>query len=473
MNDMPTYDLRKPVEDLIKQWEFEWTRDLASLVAIPSIQGPAEPDAPYGRECREVVDAAVEMSQKYGFDACQEEGCYGYCDFGNLVGPKVGIFSHLDVVPIGDSAAWSVPPFRCTEKDEYLFGRGTRDNKGSFIAALYTLRILKELRIPMKIGVRLFFGSNEETGMRDIERYLEKHPAPRMSLVPDGQFPLSFAESGNLSFHVCCKMTGNLLYAAAGFAKGVIPPSAEATFCGELCKKQRDMLRASGIVIEGEGNVFCLKAFGQSKHVAYPEGSVNAIKVLLEGVRKANIAEGNCAERLLFLADTLDDYYGHAIGLQLEDAVFGKTLHTISVLRCEDGQIDALYNLRYPANADVQIVKSTISKHFTAGGFSVRDMDLSPAYISECSRSDMEKLAAIADEVTGCGRKLLVMTGGTYARKLPNAVAYGIGIPGQYYPFGNQRGDGHQMDECIAKQMIRNAILVYTKALLDLNEVLK
>jgi len=53
-----------------------------------------------------------------------------------------GFNGHTDVVPLGDEAAWSVPPFGAVQKDGYLWGRGATDMKSgvaAFVAAAIDL----------------------------------------------------------------------------------------------------------------------------------------------------------------------------------------------------------------------------------------------------------------------------------------------------------------------------------------------
>ena len=54
-------------------------------------------------------------------------------------GPHIMFAGHTDVVPPGDEAAWSHPPFAAETDDGLLFGRGTVDMKGGiacFVAAV-------------------------------------------------------------------------------------------------------------------------------------------------------------------------------------------------------------------------------------------------------------------------------------------------------------------------------------------------
>ena len=73
--------------------------------------------------------------------------------------------SHVDVVPAGDG--WNFPPFHMTEKDGWIIGRGTDDDKNAVIITLYAAKYLKEYS-PLRHDLRILLGCNEETGMHDI-----------------------------------------------------------------------------------------------------------------------------------------------------------------------------------------------------------------------------------------------------------------------------------------------------------------
>jgi len=93
------------------------------------------------------------------------------------IGPSVPggvvLSGHTDVVPV-DGQAWTVEPFRLSERDGKLFGRGTADMKGylaSVLAAVPTF-----LSSPLTRPVHLAFSYDEEVGCLGVRGLLEVLP---------------------------------------------------------------------------------------------------------------------------------------------------------------------------------------------------------------------------------------------------------------------------------------------------------
>ena len=66
--------------------------------------------------------------------------------FGEGDGPTFILNGHVDVVPVGDLAQWSVAPFTATVRDNTVIGRGACDMKGGLAAALAALAALARTR---------------------------------------------------------------------------------------------------------------------------------------------------------------------------------------------------------------------------------------------------------------------------------------------------------------------------------------
>ncbi|WP_250455863.1 acetylornithine deacetylase [Caballeronia sp. ATUFL_M2_KS44] len=96
------------------------------------------------------------------------------------IGPRdrggIVLSGHTDVVPV-DGQAWTVEPFRLSEKQGRLYGRGTADMKGflASVLAAVPMFVERELRLP----VHLAFSYDEEVGclgVRPMLAELEKRP---------------------------------------------------------------------------------------------------------------------------------------------------------------------------------------------------------------------------------------------------------------------------------------------------------
>lgn len=72
-----------------------------------------------------------------------------------------GFNGHTDVVPVGDEAAWSVPPFGAVERDGFLWGRGATDMK-SGVAAFAAAAIDLVTETPPDGAVILTITGDEE-----------------------------------------------------------------------------------------------------------------------------------------------------------------------------------------------------------------------------------------------------------------------------------------------------------------------
>ena len=91
---------------------------------------------------------------------------------GNGAAPPLLLSSHLDVVPAGNSAAWTHPPFAAEIADGYVWGRGTVDMKYGAAQALAVMTLLKKHEVPLKRDVIFAGVADEEQGGRLGSGYL-------------------------------------------------------------------------------------------------------------------------------------------------------------------------------------------------------------------------------------------------------------------------------------------------------------
>jgi acetylornithine deacetylase len=107
-----------------------------------------------------------------------------FATIGPLDRGGVVLSGHTDVVPV-DGQAWIMEPFRLTERDARLYGRGTADMKGFIASVLAAVPVF--LKRPLKMPVHLAFSYDEEVGclgVRPMLAQLAQRPhKPRLCLI--------------------------------------------------------------------------------------------------------------------------------------------------------------------------------------------------------------------------------------------------------------------------------------------------
>lgn len=74
------------------------------------------------------------------------------------------LIGHTDVVPIENVAAWQESPFSGAQKDGYIWGRGTLDDKINVVGLLEAATILMQEEFAPRRDVYFAFGHDEEVG---------------------------------------------------------------------------------------------------------------------------------------------------------------------------------------------------------------------------------------------------------------------------------------------------------------------
>ena len=130
----------------------EMIENLGKLVAIDSQLAEAKEGKPFGEGPAEALRVGLEIAEGLGFRTVNLDNYCGYAEMGE--GDEiVGIAGHLDVVPTGGD--WTYDPFTLTRDGDYIYGRGTTDDKGPVIEALYAMKLLRDSGVKLNKRVRL------------------------------------------------------------------------------------------------------------------------------------------------------------------------------------------------------------------------------------------------------------------------------------------------------------------------------
>ncbi|MDR2008838.1 MAG: Sapep family Mn(2+)-dependent dipeptidase [Alphaproteobacteria bacterium] len=179
----------------------ELIASIMKLCVIPSVQGEAQPNAPYGLPIAKALEESLNIAKNLGF-ITQNKHHYGYATTTTDTNEDyVGIFGHIDVVPANE-AGWKTPPFQPTVANNNIYARGVLDNKAPLLTTLYALKALLNADITFNRPVRIVFGCNEETGFADMEHYLKAEKLPQSGFTPDCKYPVVYAERGRLKLQL-------------------------------------------------------------------------------------------------------------------------------------------------------------------------------------------------------------------------------------------------------------------------------
>src|SRR5699024_5062829 len=132
--------------------------------------------------------------------------------------------------------------------------------KGPMVATLYALKFLKEAGIPLRYPIRALVGDNEETGMKDVEHYLEHYKAPVFCFTPDAAFSVCNGEKGH--FHgklVSPVCHGVIRDCEGGVAATAVPDRARALVMTDISKPSN----APNIPPEPEGEAVRVRGWGK------------------------------------------------------------------------------------------------------------------------------------------------------------------------------------------------------------------
>ena len=205
---------------------------LQRWVRVPSVRAERSAEnAPFGADVRRALDTAMTDLKRLGFEPRDVDGycCDTEIGSGDDV---VAVLAHLDVVPEGDG--WTHDPYGAEIIDGRMIGRGTSDDKGPGVAALFGMKAIMDAGIPLRRRCRLILGCDEECGMEDLEYYEKKVGLPDMGFSPDANFPLINTEKGIMQLTLHAPMTDNrLLEIASGTRCNIVPNLATAVLTGD------------------------------------------------------------------------------------------------------------------------------------------------------------------------------------------------------------------------------------------------
>ena len=255
------------IKEKIHELSEEMIQNLGRLVAVDSQLGTPEEGKPFGEGPAKALEVGLKIADELGFQTVNLDNYCGYAEMGE--GKEIiGIAGHLDIVPVGGD--WTHDPFVLTREGDYVYGRGTTDDKGPVLEALYAMKLLRDSGVKLNKRVRLIMGCNEETGSKCMAHYNEVEEELSCGFTPDANFPCIHGEKGHMSMMAYSKHT-KILSMNGGFVTNAVCDScttvipAAAGLKEKLEKELAEYVGVKNCVSCGNGTdalVLALKAWG-------------------------------------------------------------------------------------------------------------------------------------------------------------------------------------------------------------------
>ncbi len=426
---------RTQIQEWLRAHEAEMLADLGELIAIPSVMGTPQENAPFGEAPAKALSLMLDKCAGYGFstdDADHYAGCIRLGD----TPAKLGILAHLDVVPAGEG--WTHKPFAMTEEDGKLIGRGTSDDKGPAIAALYAMRAVKELGLPLRSGVELILGTDEENGSADLAYYMQHRTIPPMVFTPDGDYPVITLEKGMARMAFSGEFTegkSQILSLRAGEVVNAVPALAEAIVQGVsidefLASRKTDYPGIAVGCFVDDYDCLHISVDGKNAHASTPEQGRNALTCMLE-ILSCVLGENEQAAAVKRLAHCFPygETDGEHCGVRASDEISGGLTLVLSVMQMTPKGFTAKCDTRFPVCCTGQSVTDGIAAAVSPLKSEVLMCD-EPHHTDENSPF-VQTLLRIYEEVTGNPGECLAIGGGTYVHHIEGGVAFGAMFPGE------------------------------------------
>jgi dipeptidase D len=456
---------------------------LAKLVSFNTV---ADKDVPFERNPQHTgfKNYLKGEAARLGFDVA---------DYGHVVviglGPadaqeRVGMIAHGDVQPV-DPAKWKKSPFELDRTSEpgKLLARGAEDDKGPIATALYAMKSLKDLQLPLSKRIELYVYMAEESDWAPLEAFVKTHTLPQVNITLDAEYPAVTAEKGygtvSVTFPKAALAVADAPYIAqfgGGFFGSQIPEDAQATVANaspalEAQLKQR-AAKQTGMhyTFERKGADLAIVAKGVSAHSSKPEDGLNAVSMLADALAVHAWPDTAAGALVNFLNEMVGTgYYGEKFGnIAYRDGLMGPMTFAPTVIKQTGQGPELSINIRRPQGKTGQQLTNEINAalaQWQGAHQPVQLLDTRVLVTDPWIQQDAPQLPVLMkvfSYFTGVkDPKPVAIGGGTNSRLFPRAVSFGPAMPHTVYT-------GHSEHEFITlKQLLLN-LEMYTAVLAEL-----
>ncbi|MEI8614222.1 dipeptidase [Shewanella sp. PP-He15 brown] len=415
---------------------------------------------------------------------------------------KLGIVTHGDVQP-ANPALWAQSPYLLDTQSEpgKLIGRGTEDDKGAIVTAMYAMKAIKDKHIKRDRRIELLVYLAEESDWEPLKTFLASYTPADMNITIDAEYPVVTAEKGwsKITFTVpnitisnieakaeASNQTPTLTAFSGGYFASQVPQQAkaeiEAVSPALLTKLQTRAAAQQGMKYRFENHCVdkqCnlhIFADGKAAHSSTPEDGVNAVTHLAallspelndkpwpQTSASLTVAAMNELVGLGIYAEQFGD-------LAYKDDFMGPlTLAPTVVVQTQKGT-EVTINLRRPVGKTPELLAKQAREALALwqDKHQVQLADIE-SYWGEPmvmkGAPQQQTLLDVFAHFTGIvDPKPVAIGGSTNSKLFPNALSFGPAMPGVEYT-------GHTEKEFITHKQFMLNLKMYTAAFIELSAV--
>lgn len=407
---------------------------LQALVRIKSVMACGENGYPFGQGNHDCLMYCLNLGKELGFQVRNVDNMCGYIEYGEGE-EMIAVLAHLDVVPEG--TGWHYDPYGAEIANNRMYGRGTLDDKGPAVASIYALKAIKDSGLPLKHRIRLIFGLNEEDGSKGIQYYVNKgEELPIMGFTPDSCYPVINGEKGSFTlqydFPLSAEDNTQLLEFHGGTVLNVVPDYAYCVFQmpEDLCTLALQLNQLEGITVQPTQDGVKVESVGRTTHASQPSAGLNAMGRLFLALAQLPL-DGQLGR----LVHVMSDRFGLAtdgerLGIAMEDEPSGALSVNLSIGDFSQGVVCFTVNIRYPVTSTPDDFFPRLHEEMAQCGFSEKVVSDNKSLYLPPDTPLVQKLCAVYEAQTQQPAKPICIGGATYAKQLPNVVAFGPNFPG-------------------------------------------
>lgn len=186
---------------------------VCDLVAVPSLGGEERSAQEHVAGQMDRCGLAVDVWQldfdrlskhpAFSVEIKREEGLGVVGAMGAGRGPSLIYNGHVDVVPPGDDANWSFPPWRGSVAHGKVYGRGALDMKGGLSCALFAAKALRDAGVGLagKLMIESVIGE-EDGGVGTLATVVRGYRADGAVIMEPTRCAVAPAQAGALNFRI-------------------------------------------------------------------------------------------------------------------------------------------------------------------------------------------------------------------------------------------------------------------------------